>query len=696
MNRPRTSSGAGARAASEDATEANFEHRTKHSDSAADSKSATGEPDKNASQATKASLMIPVRTMDSSRAKRKADASQQESPKKRLRKHLNVEYRDLFNSTVQDVVSHVGSDGAELLPTQVGASHWSPIEKQALFSQLGVSGRHNVLELARAINTKTEAEVQNYLGLLQNGVWEAELSYKAKHIFGLTDLPAAWELSSGCVTALDNAAEVLAWHQQRYDAQQEQKKFGNDWLIDEKATAKIERRIERQLRDINSDAQEEANVNDNEQAKSDAERNVLSAIDAALDPAGERSTITSAAILCPQNWLELSRHLFMNGPPESEDTWHRLAGPEDQGPSIYRTALDDFHNLTISLTRRLVQASLFQAMSRLRAVTSSSSKPVVKTRDVRAAIDVLGMRFDRTRYWATAARRHRVDVYTRSRKPYVGREKIYRQGYKLTFDEVEAKLGKRESDTSSGSMSGSDNNVSDEGIDMSLDDDLYTEVSESDRSEANDHLQIAGEPSDASDDEEGSETSSANCDTDSGGDQEDFDHERDRGGRRNLSTGVFEPQEDLYADLFDKKASTIEELRLWEVLKQKPSSSIKEEEMDLLIAPLRERRSPDELQDWHDHCDYYAEWEGTLKPVREFDFERVNSLGQRGRKRRKIMEDAARQEVTGGRQTSSSLSGTPATQMRGPVPEQDAAAVSDESSPDLDLVAGGESQKLRR
>lgn len=59
----------------------------------------------------------------------------------------------------------------------------------------------------------------------------------------------------------------------------------------------------------------------------------------------------------------------MNEPLDERNDWSELAasGPKEvSGPAIYRTAFND-QNLIVSLSRRLVQATIFQALSRLRA-----------------------------------------------------------------------------------------------------------------------------------------------------------------------------------------------------------------------------------------------------------------------------------------------------------------------------------------
>ncbi|KXL47615.1 MAG: hypothetical protein FE78DRAFT_125659, partial [Acidomyces sp. 'richmondensis'] len=66
-----------------------------------------------------------------------------------------------------------------------------------------------------------------------------------------------------------------------------------------------------------------------------------------------------------------------------------------QDAPIYRTAFDEFHSLAVSLTRRLIQATLFQTMTRLRsgdtARTDWKPQPEVTRVDVTTALDILGI-----------------------------------------------------------------------------------------------------------------------------------------------------------------------------------------------------------------------------------------------------------------------------------------------------------------
>lgn len=131
--------------------------------------------------------------------------------------------------------------------------------------------------------------------------------------------------------------------------------------------------------------------------------------------------IPEASLLHPQNMLQLSKNLFMNRSPDITSPWpHWSAYASDQvpEPSIIRTCFNDFHALTVSVTKRLMQTAIIQATSRLRSQRRRSIKgvmPLIKTRDVLSAIDVLGMKRDGRSRWTGVARRCNVRVFDEQR-----------------------------------------------------------------------------------------------------------------------------------------------------------------------------------------------------------------------------------------------------------------------------------------
>jgi len=135
--------------------------------------------------------------------------------------------------------------------------------------------------------------------------------------------------------------------------------------------------------------------------------------------------IPEARLLQPEVMLTLSREVFMNrsdGIPSPWPHWSHYISEVATEPSIYRTAFNDFHRLVISVTRRLVQTAIVQATSRMRSQWSRKEKgsyPLVKSKDVYTAIDVLGMKRNGTERWRGVPRRCGLKV-TASKSTHQG------------------------------------------------------------------------------------------------------------------------------------------------------------------------------------------------------------------------------------------------------------------------------------
>jgi RNA polymerase I-specific transcription initiation factor RRN5 len=127
--------------------------------------------------------------------------------------------------------------------------------------------------------------------------------------------------------------------------------------------------------------------------------------------------IPEATLLHPQIMLILSKTLFMNRSPTIPSPWPHWSEYTSEfatEPAIYRTAFNDFHTLVVSVTRRLMQTAITQATSRLRSRRQRIKKgaiPLVKKKDVLAAIDMVGMKRDGKERWKGVARRCGLRVY---------------------------------------------------------------------------------------------------------------------------------------------------------------------------------------------------------------------------------------------------------------------------------------------
>jgi RNA polymerase I-specific transcription initiation factor RRN5 len=104
---------------------------------------------------------------------------------------------------------------------------------------------------------------------------------------------------------------------------------------------------------------------------------------------------------------------------------------------MYRSAFNDFHSLIVSLTKCLVQTSIVQTTSRLRAQRLRNKKgslPMIRPRDVYTAIDTLGMKRNGRERWRGVPRRCGLRVITKKLSP---RGKHLKEVREVPWGEVE-------------------------------------------------------------------------------------------------------------------------------------------------------------------------------------------------------------------------------------------------------------------
>ncbi|KAJ4364437.1 hypothetical protein N0V83_009031 [Neocucurbitaria cava] len=324
--------------------------------------------------------------------------------------------------------------------------------------------------------------------------------------------------------------------------------------------------------------------------------------------------IPEAHLLQPAVMLSLSKNLFMNRSPTIPSPWphwFEYTSELAEEPSIYRSAFNDFHTLAVSVTKRLAQTALIQATSRLRSQRRRFKKgvlPLVKKRDVLAAIDILGMKRNGKERWRTVARRCSVRVHE-------GRKDRRKE---VSWDEVERIMKYAEASTepltTDAETSGNDTEafnsraarsgtplpmeqlaISDSDEDIGTDDEYNESMAESDGSVLDEgrppFTYSATQPRDPFRQYTGAPPASAL-------------HER------KFDLGTLEQ--------FDQEASRQEEQTLWEMLELEPP--IQQEEM-------KNDDSDDEesLEDsgnlitdpdgWRTWSEYRAEWEEFRKAV---------------------------------------------------------------------------------
>lgn len=587
-----------------------------------------------------------------------SDANRKRSSSSGLKGRFSRGYLDLLNSEILDLGHHQGADGEQLGASQIGASFWSSTEKDAFFHQLRISGSGDLKTLSEAIGTKSAPEVQAYLLLLQEGVRELEASFNPREVSCSDNAHAAWEVSVETEDAANLAADAIAERVERDGAVREREKYGDWWLIDEIAAEELEGLFEDQ-----SSAERSADQKDGMKTNAEVGNQVYTAFGPNEPIAAPVDLPMSAArLLRPANFLKLSKSLFMNSAINPDSNWQTHLDPDgDQnGPAIYRTAFDDFHNLAVSLTRRLVQASIFQALSRLRSASDSRLVPACNGTDVAAAIDIVGSKVNHDKYWATVARRCGVEVYSEAVQFKDGRPGTKR-GSKLSYDEVERELGMSAevelSDTND------DSSISDEAIDeLDADDDAFTDASDSSElSPTDEHL--------VKDENDSTESRS----------QGRFSKTQTR--KRALSPQSFNRAEDEYLEKLDQRSSTVEENRLRNSLGLEPLD-------DVVAAPLRlpfkRARAEARGQCWRDVVQYQAPWERHgLVPVE--DFEAMDADGKQGRKQHNALRKAwewREQGDSGQRDANVSSENASRSETAGSASDEDDAVEGAEESDD--------------
>lgn len=479
--------------------------------------------------------------------------------------------------------------------TQNGIAIWTTQEKEIFFDLLDKKGRNGVKEIAQTIGTKSELEVQEHLKLLHRGLERQHLRDRHARTVILGDVPAATEVRDNCGRELDKYSELLCLEEQYLGDVAGRKRHYDAWIIDRGKAEEIDEQI---------DEEEEEDADEEGKGEADAEGHGGSEDDedeeSEEESEEEREPLTiptnspihlSASLFTMSKWIRLSERFFMNpSGARLPDNWTKIAYPGET-PSITADAFTDLYAIAMSLTRRLVHSSLFFAMSRIRQMRDSGGRRkarLVKSRDVRTALDVLNMKQDRSDYWIGLARRCHLDVM----------DARHQRGWKnirMSHNEVEDYL------------SG----------------DLPKSSDEKDKSKPS--QEHAGDPTDNDDND------SVLSDV------------------RSSSDPIPEEQlyltfEDEHAEAVDQKASKIEEQRLWKVLSRPapvdldPEIKPEDEDLETLRKPSGERKTKKDLVDWRDRTLYRGEWEEYGNDV----FDVYEELSENRRKRRRIAKEPVR------------------------------------------------------
>ncbi|OBT66307.1 hypothetical protein VE03_04297 [Pseudogymnoascus sp. 23342-1-I1] len=511
---------------------------------------------------------------------------------KKIKGYYNDGYRQLLNNDIKDAAScSLPSDYPPMPSSQIGSSMWTAAEKGSLFTTLGRLGKDNIAGIATRIGSKSKLQVQEYLDLLQR-------NRGTKKPLVLTDLPMAFELSQECSQALEEAADALAVRQERHEETLEKAKWGDDsWLLTE---------------DVNESVESHLSEPNGEQALAEV--------------------LPAAQLLNLGNWLELSTRIFMNPAGRKDENWRYLIEEGDEH-GIRATAFSDFQNLAINVTKRLISATLFCAMSRMRAKDMDTQKKhrqeSVIDADVEAAAEMIGLSINSHEFWKHCPRRNNLQVFQRLSLNLSGGGRP-----PMEYDAVEDYLNtqtpkqrsrsrsRSRSGSASGSRASSVSTINATDIDISSDENASNAPSEACHG---DFPMETDYESEAQPQQHGDYLTS----------QPPSLHPAESEPTDHYTIASPEDQELAYADKFDMMASTDEEARLWALLNQAPPLAIKDEG-EIPAKPKVKARAIDDMVDWREKVEFWSPWETHESLPSEDKFA---AYQRNARKRRKLVRE---------------------------------------------------------
>ncbi|CAI7652233.1 unnamed protein product [Penicillium viridicatum] len=476
--------------------------------------------------------------------------------------------------------------------SQHGSMVWTPTEKEVFFNALDRKGKSGIKEIAAAVGTKSELEVMEYIRFLHKALaaqYASDVHLERMPV--LSDVAAATELSQECCGLLEEYADVLSLKESLVEARAGKQQHGDNWILTQPSA----------------------------QALADGDND------------GVRGALRLAAdFLNLPYCIRLSYVLFMNfGGSQAENNWWNLAKRKDvitaygHTPSMTADTAVDFYSLAVSVTRRLVQSSLFFAMSRLRSSNRSGNdrKGYVRTQDVRAAIEVLNMKHSRPNFVDIARRNETVLEDINNRKGWVPTLFTYEEAEEI-IDRHEWTRYRKDGTMYNGNDEddSEDDSTIDDEIEMhkgtGTDDDIEMEVNNQE-AEPEPPLESESEP-----ESEPERESEPEFELESDPDSElgDFGpHPLPTREPSEISAPVVLPgelekdPEEEEADIADQNASHREEANFLTLMYQPVppvlNEPMKAEEPEDETKQLPERRIREDISNWRDRTVYRSEWE---------------------------------------------------------------------------------------
>jgi hypothetical protein len=453
---------------------------------------------------------------------------------------------------------------------QHGAVIWTATEKEILYNVLDRKGKNGIKEIAAAIGTKSELEVMDHLRLLHRGLASQHLLERHVKTVIMGDVPAAAEVSEQCCAELEEYARGLRAKEDLDSVRAARMRYDDNWTVN---TAQAQQLLA-------------------------AEQDVPLRGDIHLP----------ANLLNLPTWIKLEQRFFMNfGGSQQADNWVNIVQAKNESPSISGDALMDFYALTVSITRRVIQSSQFMAMSRIRSQRQygRTRANAVRKKDVKAAINILNMKHNRSNFLLKLARRNELVIEDRQQK----------KGWKAkTFDYDLAEMilngeidyFKRVKDVTLANATDTDVEVEEEVEEEDYDKE-YSDEEDSHHPSRMRSRQPTEPPS---------------PNPSSSSDDNPFDAEEE------------------HADTLDREHSRTEELKLWHLLEKQAPPYLEtpittyQDDKDASRRPAAERKAPQDMVEWRDRVLYRGEWEEFGYEVGDVE----DALVENRRKRRRIDE----------------------------------------------------------
>lgn len=509
-------------------------------------------------------------------------------------RQLLKEAADLPSQKLEEAVSE------RLDPSQIGSVLWTSAEKMNLFDSLARRGRFDLSAISVASGSKSVVEIQAYLRELHDSMTESRYLRHHEAGFMVAEIPAAVQISSKVERLLEKASDALCMYQEQYENVAGRKAHGEYWLTDRSTALAYER-------DLNSEVGSQGR-----------DHVPFPAIDFFHLP----------------EFFELSENVFMNqSNPTSEHNWRKLAISGERPAATY-DCLADLYNIVVSLTRRLIQTTMFITKARLRAHRHEKYGPanLVKFQDAVAAINVLKLERDSFNRWRAAPRRCGLWVI----------ELRHGRGYTkapLTYEEIETALARRSAkrrgryqdfDISEG-LTSSEEAAEDIEDDDSMESDKISEIDDEDNnySESENSSPLSRQsPSDQLGSEE--DISYQIVDDEDSERSVDISTHPSSSMKRKYDELQMERQREIYAEQTDLIASNAEEARLLRRLGHFSEPGIGR---DASRSSAEKQSFPpkneDQGVDWNETFSPRHEWEDHTEPMRSDFF--AHTLQERKR-----------------------------------------------------------------